>query len=297
MADWVLLNESLSLKEMKDYVSCHGLPSRVRPLLHFDNALSGWDLKGPSLSYNLTRKDICGKRFVDSLVMFPHRMKRGQAANWCRKVGGHLPMPQNREENEELARMASRYSNECSNSWSTVAWLGLTMNISKNDLKTTLSTSLKWHNIRLGPRVTSCLCSSITLFVNNGNWLCSPCDVMTCVVCYFSSVSLFHLRGDCKRTAFDREFILKGVPQKTPMYVGYFRSRMLFNEETWRLESTLEGSTSYAEMIDDIVTNPLGRHMWQINSTECGQYQVRSCTERERKCETTKWTLSTLYSR
>ncbi|XP_050727803.1 uncharacterized protein LOC127004285 [Eriocheir sinensis] len=283
MADWVLLNESLSIEEMKDYVACLGLPSRVRPLLHFDNALSGWELKGPSLSYNLTKKDICSKRFVDSLVMFPHRMKKEHAAKWCHMVGGHLPVPQNQEENEELARLASGYINKCSNSWSTFAWLGLTRNLSR-EWETTINSSLEWNNFVLRGPTKTCLCPSITLSVNDGHWLCTPCDSRICVVCLYSNVSLFHLRGDCERTGFDRDLILKGVPQETPMYVGYFQSRMLFSEETWRLESTLEGSTSYAEMIDDTVTNPLGRHKWQINSTECGQYQVRSCVERERKC-------------
>ncbi|KAK8407258.1 hypothetical protein O3P69_002069 [Scylla paramamosain] len=81
VADWTLLNESLSLKEMKEYVACRGLPGRVRPVLHLDSSLSGWELKGPSLSYNLTVDDVCRRRMLDSLVVFPQRLEKEESVS------------------------------------------------------------------------------------------------------------------------------------------------------------------------------------------------------------------------
>lgn len=280
MADWVLLNESLSIEEMKDYAACHGLPSHVRPLLHFDNALLGWELKGQSLSYNLTKEDVCGQRYGSSLVMFPRRMKQEQAAKWCHTLKGHLPVPQNQEENKELSQLASQYYDECSNTWSTVAWLGIRGNLSEKVWEKTIDSSpLYWDNFgtnKRGPS-TSCLCTSVELWENGALWACSPCDEETCVVCQYINASLLYLRGDCKKSEFDRDYILKGVPGRKPMYAGYFRSRMLFSEKTWRLETTIEGGTSSAELQDE-AANPLGRHQWKISSIICGVYEVRkSC--------------------
>lgn len=277
MADWVLLNESLSTEEMKDYVACRGLPSRVRPLLHFDSSLSGWELKGSSLSYNLTTEEVCGHRFVDSLVMFPIPMTREEAAEWCHKVGGHLPVPQNRDDNEELVHLGTRYTGECLNSWSTVAWLGITGNLSTGVWN---PTPLKWNNFRVGSLSPDVNCDCISVQAYSGIWTCVPCEKKTCTVCRFTNTSILTLRGDCEDTGFDRYFFIKGIPGRTPVYVGYFQSRILLSKKTWRLESTIEGIKSYAEMIDDAATSPLGRHLWKINSDECGKYEVRKlCCE------------------
>lgn len=275
ISDWALLNESLSVDEMKNYTACHDLPSHVRPLLHFDSTLSGWELKGTTLSYNLTAEDMCKKRFTDSLVMFLHQMEKEEASEWCQKLGGHLPVPQNHEDNEELSRMGLTYLQECLNTWSSVAWLGLTSNLSTGVWENTIDGSLlKWDKFYTNWRgpAENCLCA--TIHPHYGAWFCGPCEEKTCVACLFGNTPLLRLRGDCKETGFDHDFFIKGVAGKMPLYVGYYQSRIKFVKDTWRLESTIEGSKSYAEMDDDIATNPLGRHLWRINSDECGQYQV-----------------------
>lgn len=276
MADLVLLNETLSIEEMKDYVACRERPSRVQPLIYFDNTLSMWELKGPSLTYNLTKEDVCRKRFLDSLVMFPHQMEKEQATQWCLKVGGHLPVPQNHEDNGDLASLGSGYINECSNSWSSVAWLGVTRNLSTGILETDQKSTLHWNNFRESQITENLTCASVGLPVINGSWFWSPCDEKTCVVCHYTKTSLFRLRGNCKKTKFDYDFFIKSVAGKVPLYVGYFQSRILLRNGIWRLEATTEDSKSYAEMNDDPLTNPLGRHLWYINSSECGEYQVRN---------------------
>ncbi|MPC87789.1 hypothetical protein E2C01_082662 [Portunus trituberculatus] len=149
VADWTLLNESLSVKEMRDYVACRGLPDRVHPLLHLDTSMLGWELYGPSLSYNLTVDDVCRRRFIDSLVMFPHRVEQREATRFCEMLGGKLPLPQNQEDNDDLIVLARDYEQECINNWNTVSWLGIFGNITAEAWQSQSDfTPLTWTNFQ-----------------------------------------------------------------------------------------------------------------------------------------------------
>ena len=278
VADWTLLNESLSVKEMREYVACYGLPDRVHPLLHMDSSLSGLELKGPTLSYSLTVDDVCHRRYIDSLVMFPYRVAKEEALRFCDMLGGTLPLPQNQEDNNDLLLLAKDYEQECISNWNTVAWIGIFGNLTAEAWQSQSDYApLTWKDF--GPRynrpLPGCSCASVHVLSNSSIWGCVSCSIETCAICHFSNTPFFYLRGLCKNSEFDDTFMLKSDPGKTPLYIGKIKSRISLMKEAWRLESTINESRSFAVMLDDLSTSPIGRHNWSIDSHECGQLQVR----------------------
>ncbi|XP_063860220.1 uncharacterized protein LOC135100807 isoform X2 [Scylla paramamosain] len=292
VADWTLLNESLSLKEMKEYVACRGLPGRVRPVLHLDSSLSGWELKGPSLSYNLTVDDVCRRRMLDSLVVFPQRLEKEESVRFCEMLGGTLPLPQNQEDNNDLVHLLKKYEQECMNNWNTVAWLGIFGNLTAEVWQSQSDFSpLTWTNFHEHSSHPSqmCGCVSMDVLTISGQWGCVSCEAETCPVCHFSNTPLLYLRGLCEDSDFDDTFMLKSDPGKTPLYVGKFKSLISLMKETWRLESTLNESRSFAVMLDDVSTSPIGRHNWSIDSDECGELEkellLSACSSEQFPCD------------
>ena len=279
VADWVLLNESLNVNEMKEYVACRGLPDSAHPILHLETSLTGWELKGPSLSYSLTANEVCNHGLLNSLVMFPRPVEQEEAIDFCHMLGGILPVPENRQDNNDLSLLSKEYESECQNTWSIASWLGIMGNLTVGTWQRISDPSLPipWNNFHEAILNPTPYAPCVTIDVQDriGAWVRSSCTVKTCAVCQFAKTPLLYLRGLCEESEFDRVFMIKGVRGTRPIYVGYFKSHIFMKMETWMLESTINGSKSFARMMDDFLTTPLGRHKWTIDSDECGHYEVR----------------------
>ncbi|XP_050727804.1 uncharacterized protein LOC127004286 [Eriocheir sinensis] len=273
VADWVLLNESLSVEEMEKYVTCHGLPRHVQPLLGFDASLSSWELKGQAVSFNLSVDDICGQWLAESLVMFPHPVEQGYAADWCQWMGGVLPLPLNERENEDVTAIASVYETECGAVWSSVAWLRITGNVTTKEwLALEDGSPTIWDNFDSyqATPTESRACALLASVKQQGQWVAAPCFYLTCAMCQFADRPTFTLRGLCSETNFDTVYTLGGTLNKRPIYIGDFRSYIYWDGKEWILKTAIEHFNYTARMTNVTKSYPNGRSTWLFNRQECG---------------------------
>lgn len=279
VADLVLLNESLTVEEMKEYVACHGLPWRVQPLLGFDSALSKWEQKGHLLSYNLAPDDICGRRLVDSLVMFPHPVDQGVAASWCQWMGGFLPLPMSQAENEDITAKGSVYESDCRHVWSTVAWLGIRGNTTTKEwLSLEDGSPVLWDNFDpfYGTPYGHRTCALLISAKYRGLWYAAPCTYPTCALCQFAEPPTFTVRGLCPETNFDVFYTLGGMSNKRPMFIGHFESTIYWDGRKWILTTAKGEWNNTAYMADVTKRYPNGRNTWHFKQQECGASKVSS---------------------
>lgn len=279
VADWVLLNESLSVEEMDNYVTCHGLPMHVQPILSFDSLLSKWELKGQIYSYNLTRNDVCGQRLVDSMVMFPHPVEQGIAADWCQWMGGVLPLPLNHEENKDVTALSSEYESECRKLFDSVAWLGIKGNITTKEWSSLKDGSPTiWDNFDTNHDTPTKYRACAVLGSENlhGLWYSTACSYFTCALCQFADRPIFTLRGLCSDTYFDTTYTIFGTLNKRPLYVGDFRSSIYWNGSEWILKTAYEQLNYTARMLNITKAYPNGRSTWVFNERVCGVLKVSS---------------------
>lgn len=278
VAELVLLNESLNLEEMENYVTCHGLPRHVKPFLDFDTSMSSWELKGQVVSFNLDVDHICGQRVSDSLVMFPHPLEQGYAADWCQWMGGVLPLPLNEGENKDVTTFASEYESECRKVWSSVAWLRIMGNATTREwLSLEDGCPTIWDNFDPyhATPTKSRHCALLGSVKHQGRWYAVPCSYLTCAMCQFTDRPTFTLRGLCSDTNFDTAYTLGGTLNKRPMYIGDFRSNIYWDGQKWILKTTTDYFNYTAQMIHVTKPYPNGRNMWGFNRQECGTSMVR----------------------
>lgn len=277
VADWVLLNESLSVNEMRKYVSCQGLPDYVNPVLQLNTSLSGWKLEGPSISYNLTSEDVCGRRLEDSLMILPFPVPQQKAFVYCRHLGGVLFVPQNQQENEKLLLLASKYETKCKTSQRAVAWLGITGNVTtKKWISLKDSSPINWNNfnsLHRTPGPNTCVYIGSSVF--KGAWYSGHCLIKTCAVCQFEETSVFNLRGLCVApNSVSTVFTLGGTLNGRPVFLGRLKySAIYWNRSQWVLQKT-DGVSAYTTMDRGKKLFPRGRMTWEDNIGICQNTKV-----------------------
>lgn len=280
LAELMFFNVSLAVSELKDYVDCRGLPNDLQPLLQFDDYMADFEVKGSTITYNMTLEEVCTKESLHSLILFPVQMVFEKAAAWCELLNGHLFLPSNTEENDFAFDTYITYENQCLGPWSCVFWLGIRGNLTTGKWhKLTNSEVISWNNFSptYDTAEPGCQCASMGSLLHPKVWFCGPCYYNTCPLCQFDKSPLLRLRGPCVGT-FDKLFTIAVEAGKAPEFLGFFKSRMFFDGDVWRLEPTVSGDKSSAVMISRTKNIlPIGRHTWNMSSDKCGMLQVICC--------------------
>lgn len=278
----VLYNTTLSIQQMKRYIACLSFSEDLEPLVQFDDSMTGLSIKGPSRVYNLTLDEVCRKAKHEELVMFASKMEFNEAFAWCELLGGMLVVPLNEKENKKVYNAFVPVKDKCMNSWGTFIWIGLKGNISTKQWHNAHHfTPLSWSNFHPAfalPKLPRSICVTMGKAMADSKWIASPCDEKTCPFCRFKMLPVLRLQGPCIVSEFDHYFTIKNDGNNEPVFLGYYRSRIIKdgNTGTWKLESTISGRNSFAVLkSDNNVNYPVGRYTWNISNHKCGFKMVR----------------------
>lgn len=279
MADWVLVNETLDISQMESFISCLGLPPHIEPLLQFDSSMTQLETKGSTVPYNLTVEEVCHSDDKALLVMFPYVNNYEDALKLCRSYGGTLTLPLSEEENINLISISRGYDTVCSGSWSTVTWVGVKASgmsqkwISQLDLL-----PIQWDGFHPLYASSDRNCSCATAGSPNypKYWYCTPCHYSSCQVCQFQGMPVLTLRGLREHSVFDHHYTIAGKLNQMPKFVGLAKSLLVWEEEHWKLKSTIENITTYAKLLGVKSDHPIGRKEWMFSEENGRGEKVRT---------------------
>ncbi|XP_069188985.1 uncharacterized protein [Procambarus clarkii] len=283
LTDLRLYSVFLPLQKMIDFVSC--LPMEVDHQPVIDLTQMHLFMQGKALKMsNVSQKSQCAHRVNAYNLIFPVRLSFHASVGLCHKTGGHLGLPQNNRQNENLIDLVMPYQDICGDDYIESVWLGL-----KGDLTTyTWRHYQTWqipsllkisYEFLYQTEAVSCISVSIAPKSSkwHGFWFPTNCNnTLMCTYCEYNDTIILRLRGLCGALGFDTEFILTETENRL-IFLGKSVSRITWGTENNTIQANDSWNLIHEEM--DFIRGqmlpsqgifPIGRHRWYIESDRCG---------------------------
>ncbi|XP_068216480.1 uncharacterized protein [Palaemon carinicauda] len=290
LVDFRLYNRDVPIPMMKDYVACKPDAIPFEPIYAYGQNESALILKGKSESFSIELSEVCRPR-RGYITLFPERMPYDEAFNRCEYLKGDLGVPRSEEENRRLFDELIVFNDQCIQGWAALYWLGLTSNIPKgvwqyNSDNTTLGYTSWLEGWEVPSNQYPCATAAAVNFPYL--WYNADCATLTCPVCNFTDIPAFRLRGLCRESKFDRDYFLNGYRNGRPMFEGMFFSQIIWDNETWVLQSRKEKGVE-AKMIERRPKGyPFGLTVWEIKGDDCvvkeAEYLLTYCEGEDFTC-------------
>ncbi|XP_071538213.1 uncharacterized protein [Panulirus ornatus] len=307
LADLKLYEGFLDTTQLISYTLCESSSVSTPSTIHFSNIHQDFE----AINVEIEEIDLNTVCLNDSSidVLFPELRTFQECEVLCHMSGGRLSAPQNRKENRQLYKQTLAYSNTYLDKGTVtrrVYWLGV-----KGDTSTQKWTysnlPIAYSNFIKGTSSTIISKSNCVLFQGTivsvvgvyGEWTPKNCDFKAHTVCHFDHIVTLRMRGLCRRSKFDRKYLMieDGL---FPKFVGE-----MFSEIT-RLPASVSGPKSSSDygiwkivrkdiptvkatlVLKSPIQYPVGLNTWEVEDAECGtgavQLMMTSCKDHQFSC-------------
>ncbi|XP_042233816.1 uncharacterized protein LOC121874003 [Homarus americanus] len=277
LADFRFYDVALSLENLKNFASCKPVSELRSPLYKFELNMTMLKASGDIELYEMSREDICSQE-PDRVMIIPERINFDRSLAMCSFFTGDIIIPTNPEENVAIYDKYEEFNNYCADSWGTSFWFGVVANHTSGGwTRVSDGKPLTWAKFAPGwenpTEEHSCMAVGAINF--KYKWAASPCNILQCPICNFTSTPKLHLRGLCNLSKFDRFYSPYDYYNMKPVLEGLFLSRMTWNNNSWLIKSRLDGSVEARMKSNKPDDYPFGLHTWDVKGDACGQDQVQ----------------------
>ncbi|XP_042233824.1 uncharacterized protein LOC121874013 isoform X1 [Homarus americanus] len=277
LADFKFYDVALSVENLKAFAACQPMNDLPTPLYEFDVNMTNLMPNGDINIYQMDLGDICTKT-PDLNMIIPEKINFDTSLTMCGFFTGGIIVPNNDEESVAIYDKYDDFNNYCADSWGTSFWLGLRANLtSRWWTKVSNGKPLTWADFATGWKYPTeeYRCMAFGSINFKYKWCASPCDILQCPICNFTSIPQLHLRGLCELSQFDRYYYPYDYYNKKPVLEGLFLSRMTWINDTWVIKSRLENEVEARMSSRNADDYPFGLHTWNVQGDTCTQEQVQ----------------------
>ncbi|KAG7162378.1 Low-density lipoprotein receptor-related protein 1-like 5, partial [Homarus americanus] len=277
LADFRFYDVALSLEDLRDFASCNAMNDLLYPIYEFELNMTHLKPSGDIELYQMGLEDICTQE-PDLVMIIPERIDFETSLAMCNFFTGDIIIPTNPEENVAIYDKYEEFNNYCADSWGTSFWLGVVANHTNGGwTRVPERKPLIWADFLPGWMVPTEEHSCLAFVAINVKykWAASPCNILQCPICNFTSTPKLHLRGLCDLSKFDRFYSPYDYYNLKPVLEGFFLSRMTWNNHTWLIKSRLDRAVEARMKSNKPNDYPFGLHTWDVKGDACGQDQVQ----------------------
>ncbi|TRY78459.1 hypothetical protein TCAL_11687 [Tigriopus californicus] len=281
IADFNLWSRKLSQAEIQAFTNCQS--EGFGDLVNWNTAQ--W-INNNVNRFPLNLKEQLCKEKEDSFMVFPELREFIASFRFCRSLGAKMAAPFNIDQHKDMINSTRRFfadktCDRISLGWTDEYSEGTFININDYLLEqktTPLPKEMKevWKfGEPNGGRLESC--AELT---DHDEWNDMPCsgDSKSCTSCYFKKRPLLKLRGLCRDTNFDQQYIITtNYINGKPVIKGYFRTVISWSrgidgthqEGRWELTSLINNASKAVLQSKSNTMYPIGRQVWTIENDVC----------------------------
>ncbi|KAG7171177.1 Glutamate-gated chloride channel alpha-like 1, partial [Homarus americanus] len=272
LADLQLLDRVLSQSEMAAYTSCaDGMDWNA--LVNFNDVEESFDFGEVTNLVDLAYESACSG-FDIHASLFPESRVFMDSDLFCSSLGGSLILPKKPIENKMITDLGMKYCKIGR------IWLGLEYDggadFKEYGTNNTLSYAPWYNKVLADANTYGILVNKFDLGENN--WGVSTRDRKLCTACGRDEPFTLTVRGLCKDSKFDREFLVHGYQNLKPSLYGVKSSRMswiAYNLERdvfsgyWHMVVSAEPHIEANMIMETRYSYPVGTHTWKIINDIC----------------------------
>lgn len=274
MADFFISDVAMSVQDAQSYISCSPMENVYPVLYDFGEQFDRFQHRGNIEVYNRSKSEVCFKHRVSSLL-YPELLEYYDGKKYCNKMGGSAFFPVSIYEENQLVYNYRAYMNQCIGTYSTQFWYGVVTNDNFTawvSEKEGLPIQYSFFNEEFADPSSShrCISSSLNLY---RLWYRTPCTRTACVICQFPNIPEIRILGLCDVSQLERKLYLDQISNDKWTYVGLFRTRLRWANQTWTLYNN-DGAAALTMTETRWTSVPLGLHEWTVVSDRCQNEKV-----------------------
>ena len=265
---FVFTTSLLTDEVMIDFQKCVDNTKFEEEILSFKNDFSDFRFYGDLTKMKYSEVKICNQRDFDFII--PEKVTFDDAIKSCNTYNSTLIKIKDAEHNIQVSDEFIVYQDNCRSKWETIFWLGVKIDLESHRLSYIDDESpVEFNNI---PPTwihtnSSFECVSVGSKFFRYEWYPTSCDTKVCSICSSHLPPIIKVFGTCRKTKIDRILILRRYKNSKPVYDGYKRTTVFWNNSFWIMNSKTEPNFKGIMLSDS--NTPLGLHTWKIYHDNC----------------------------
>ncbi|XP_066973762.1 uncharacterized protein [Macrobrachium rosenbergii] len=295
VGDFRMYDFVLSYDEMQAYMVFRENYTLLVPVIDFSDVSEQFEIS--RVAIGMLSSNVRQSGFEPHTIFSPETRTFEDAALFCKIFGGTISYPTGENENSKLTEGMFPYLKQCGieNHFGTF-WVGIKKDSESGIWK--VRTDSIYHNLNAtysnfmrSARQSEDRCATFITVeddVDNlsGKWQVASCKDERCVSCEISERRTFYLKGLCKRSFFDKRYMVKWNNGEMD-FTGYFYSTIQFHKPEnndslddhgfWEITTLLDNRARATLRKESPTHNPFGINKWIILNDRCdwGNYARR----------------------
>nr|XP_053657227.1 LOW QUALITY PROTEIN: uncharacterized protein LOC128706291 [Cherax quadricarinatus] len=287
-----LFSQALPLDSLRPYIKCQQPMTSLKPLIYFDKNMTLFKAIGSVEIFEAPLGSLC-KQNSSSLVMFLEKLDFQSSFSICSIMKGSMAVPKSDEENTEIFNEFVRFNDICVDDYGTLYWLGFKGDLQSGEwLTLTNNQTLSWNKLFKGYDKVKLgqMCASVGGASFPYNWYSTPCQIIMCPLCNFTSTPTFKVRGLCKDSLIDKTLFIWDYKNDRVQFRGPHYTTIYWDTDnsTWKLTSRSHKKLLSYMVMKTSSEYPLGVHTWTLMGDKCLINEVEMlitvCSEGEFTC-------------
>ncbi|XP_068220072.1 uncharacterized protein [Palaemon carinicauda] len=286
IGDFKIYDFVLSLDEMSAYQFLEENYTSLVPVIDFANISEQFEMSEVQTG-TLPSKDASQTEFEPYTIFSPEIRPFQESLQYCRAIGGDISYPIDGKQNTKITEGMFPYLDQCGiETQLDTFWVGI-----KNDsVEGTwmvkydgYDKELTYDNFKKSFGTPDHHCASYITVKDDidmsGKWELTSCEEERCVSCTISSAKTFYLKGLCKKSFFDKKYIMNWYNNEMN-FTGFLYSAINFhkpeNNESvddfgfWEITTHRNDKAKAILRKKSSTHTPFGINEWWIDNDKCG---------------------------